>query len=305
MLNNVKIIAKIQVKNNLKGFQKLQSWIEKHSGGYRYLKDDVIIYPSVFFAPFDHLKLKPLPVKNTYTVHHFAGSWKDRTKIPHKKYNINLEEIFEDRVFWQMSYSERVAANYLFDKLNKKNTAIEIGSYFGGLTSILSKKFNKIYSLDIDHSNIFGKEFYNNVTWIEGDSKRTLPSLIDKINKSDEIINFILVDADHEYDGVYSDLSNILKIKPKDDLVILIHDSWYTPSRQAICNIPWNDNQYIHFIDTDYVCGDVGFIAGKNQYIGGFCLIIMSPEKREKKLEIKQSHDYMYCTVNRTLGNMI
>ena len=129
--------------------------------------------------------------------------------------------------------------------------------------------------------------------------------MVDKINNSKEIVNFVLVDADHEFNGVYDDLTNLLNLKPKDDLVILIHDSWYTPSRLAICAIPWNDNPYVHFIDTDYVSGDIMQINGKKQYMSGFCLVLLSPEKRQGNVRINQSQDYMYCKVNEALGNQI
>jgi hypothetical protein len=221
------------------------------------------------------------------------------------KYNIDLSGTYDNDIFWQMSFSERASAIYLLEKMKNKNIAIEIGTLNGGFTKVLNNYFRHIYSLDIDHSNVVDKDLYSNITWIQGDSKETLSQLVDKINNSKEIVNFVLIDADHEYDGVYSDVSNILKIKPKDDLILLIHDSWYINSRRAICDINWNDNPYIHLVDTDFVAGDLGYINGNYQYIGGFCLVIISPNIRKGDIKIKQPHDLMYRVVNNSLGNTI
>ncbi len=76
--------------------------------------------------------------------------------------------------------------------------------------------------------------------------------IINFINNNGEDVNFVLIDADHEYEGVYNDIKNILMYKPKNDMVVIIHDSWYPPSRSAICDVDWNSNPYVQFIDTDY-----------------------------------------------------
>lgn len=140
--------------------------------------------------------------------------------------------------------------------------------------------------------------------WIEGNSSETLPDLIDKINSSKEIVNLVLIDADHEYEGVYIDLQNILKYKPKQDMAILIHDSFYMPSRLAITNFDWNSNPYVHYINTDFVSGDLMFLQNKNMYMGGFALILLSPEERVGDLIINQSMDYMFTTVSKLIGSV-
>lgn len=53
-------------------------WIEREAYGFRYLKHDVVIYPKDYFAPFDHVNLRVMPTENTYTMHHFAGTWTGR-----------------------------------------------------------------------------------------------------------------------------------------------------------------------------------------------------------------------------------
>lgn len=49
--------------------------------GYKWLKDDVWIYPKEFFASYDHFNLKIIPHPNAHAYHHFAGTWLGRTKV--------------------------------------------------------------------------------------------------------------------------------------------------------------------------------------------------------------------------------
>jgi Lipopolysaccharide biosynthesis proteins, LPS:glycosyltransferases len=286
--------------------QLSQSWIEGKTKDYTYLREGVIIYPTNYFSPYDHMALKPAITSDSYSCHLYLGSWLGRTKIYSKRYNIDLSEILDEAVNWQMSYAERSSIFYLLSKLTSHNVAIEVGNFQGGLTFVLDKWFKKVYSLDIDHSLIFNKSQCKNTHWIDGDSINTLPVLIDQLNTNGEDVNFILLDPSHEYDSVYSDVSNLLRYKPKSDLVLLIHDSFYTPSRQSICAIPWKSNPYVHYVNTDFCQGE--FIHSSNCrdiFIGGLCLVIMSPQLREVPLVIEQPHDYAYCKVNQLAGNQI
>jgi hypothetical protein len=46
--------------------------------GFKWLKDDVWIYPVQYFASFDHKNLRVIPHENAYAYHHFCGSWTSR-----------------------------------------------------------------------------------------------------------------------------------------------------------------------------------------------------------------------------------
>lgn len=211
---------------------------------------------------------------------------------------INIKELYDnDTVLWQMSAAERMSLFYTIANLSKRNSAIEIGSYKGGCTRVLSKYFKKVYSCDIDHSNITNKDEYTNVEWLEGRSDETIPVLIERINKSREDINLILIDGDHEYDSVYKDIRNILTYIPKSDCVILMHDSWYEPTRNAISQTLWKDNAYVQSVEKDFVTGD---LVG-NRYMGGLGIAILSKESRVGDLIIGQAHDYMYREINKLL----
>ncbi len=211
---------------------------------------------------------------------------------------INIDELTDNTILWQMSMAERASIFYLLNKIPQRNIAIEVGSYCGGFTRILSQYFDKVYSLDIDHSNIVGKDQYSNVTWVTGDSKKTLPELIKSLKESGEDVNFILIDGDHSYNAVLQDLNNALAYTPKSETALLVHDSWYEPSRDAINHANWNNNPHIHYIEKDFVPGDLN----GNIFVGGLTLALMSKKKRKGNVEIKQTHDHMYRSVSGLLA---
>jgi hypothetical protein len=210
-----------------------------------------------------------------------------------------LSEILEEETLWQMSLSERASFLYILGELSPKNIAVEIGTNHGGSLQWLSKFFKKVYSCDIDHSHL-DKNKYNNVEWVLGHSKDTIPKLLENLSK--EEINFVLIDASHKYENVYNDIKNVLTYIPKNDMIILMHDSWYPPTRKAILDFNWNQNLYVHYINTDFATGDLMIYNDKDVYMGGFCLIILKPEKRINDIEIKQTYNYMYNKVMERIG---
>jgi lipopolysaccharide biosynthesis glycosyltransferase len=280
-----------------------KQWFVEKVDDITWLNEGVAIYPEEFFCPYSHKEMKSIPTDKSYTIHHFTNTWGGKTKVMPNKFKIDLQDIFDDSVYWQMNTSEKSSIMYLLEKIKNKNVSIEVGSFRGGFLRILDKYFKKTYSCDLDHTLLTNKGIYKNVEFITGDSKNTLPELVNKFNSSEEIVNFILIDGDHEYIGLQSDIKNILKIKPKDDLIILIHDSWYNNSRACIIETKWSDCSYVHHVDTDFVAGDLIYsgMYDKDILMGGLALIIMSPEIREEELIIKQSQDKLYCRISKLI----
>lgn len=92
------------------------------------------------------------------------------------------------------------------------------------------------------------------------------------------------------YDAVLQDINNVLLYQPKNEVLLLIHDSWYEPSREAINSANWNDSPYVHFVEKDFVAGD---LFG-DMLIGGLSLARLLPVERQGDVQINQNHDHMY-----------
>lgn len=83
---NKKFILKDRSLNTIPNTQIItemsKEWGLKINNRYQVLKGDIHIYPSEYFCPLAYNSLKKNFTKNTYTIHHFSGSWLDsRSKI--------------------------------------------------------------------------------------------------------------------------------------------------------------------------------------------------------------------------------
>lgn len=198
---------------------------------------------------------------------------------------------------WLMTDAERSALAALLSKLQPE-CAIEVGTYKGGSLGLLAKYCKKVYTLDIDPS--FRDEHghqYANVEFVVGDSRETLPQLIKKIENSGEKLGFVLIDADHSEQGVRADLNNVLEYTPVCPLYIVMHDSFNPGCRKGILTANWAENQYVHFVEADYV---VGRFVTKEEGDGyctmwcGFALAMLFPERRTRDLIIRQNESLMF-----------
>lgn len=59
-------------------------------GGYQKLKDGLIIYPKEYFCPKSYYDNTITLTENTYTIHHFSGSW----HTVFDKYKLKMHRIF-------------------------------------------------------------------------------------------------------------------------------------------------------------------------------------------------------------------
>jgi cephalosporin hydroxylase len=162
-------------------------------------------------------------------------------------------------ILWQMSSDDIEGLEATINGLPNRKAVIEIGSYVGGCTNYLAKKFDKVLAVDIDFSNF--KPQHKNIYKHTGNSYELAPGLIRTHKPS-----LIIIDGDHEYDGVVKDLDAVLSTVDYN-VQILVHDAAYEPSRKALMEAQEKYPNYRFFIS--YVYG-VPFRDGN---IGGFCLI--------------------------------
>jgi hypothetical protein len=195
-----------------------------------------------------------------------------------------INNIFDSRfnTDWHMVPSERAAMLYLLQKLRPK-TSIELGTFLGGSLRPISAFSDKVYTFDIyEKEKSFHKEFPN-VKFMAGDSAVTLPKVIEKINKSKEELNFVLIDGSHETYGVLEDVKNILNYVPKKNpCIIVMHDSANPAVRKGLMDAPWEDCKYAQGVNFDFVNGALYDRPDiKNEVWGGLGIAVMTPEPRK------------------------
>lgn len=198
---------------------------------------------------------------------------------------------------WLMSRFEKYTFLSLLEYLKPK-TSIEIGTYKGGSLQMISQYSDRVYCLDLNSTfvnNLEGR--FNNVSFKIGDSKQTLPDLVQQINNGEEILNFVLIDGNHTEKGVRTDINEVLKLVPKEPVYIIMHDSFNPACRRGILTANWEGCPYVHYVEIDYVPGvyhyDSPEIRARSMW-GGFSLAILLPEKNKEKLSIFQSQRALF-----------
>jgi Cephalosporin hydroxylase len=190
-------------------------------------------------------------------------------------------------VDWAMSPAEQIAIIYLLEIL-KPRVSIEIGTCRGGSLQILAKLSEKVYSLDIDPEvpqRLAGK--HPNVEYIIGSSRTTLPPLVAQLQKTNQLVSFVLVDGDHSAEGVRCDIDNILQFQPVTPLFIVMHDSYNPECRKGITSANWAGNPYVHLVELDFISGTLNPArAFRGELWGGLGLAVLLPEKRSGRFEV-------------------
>ncbi|MEX0777518.1 MAG: CmcI family methyltransferase [Phycisphaeraceae bacterium] len=188
---------------------------------------------------------------------------------------------------WLMSPAEQMAMIYLLDHLRPK-VAIEIGTRFGGSLQVLAKYARQVYSLDIDPevpARLAGR--FDNVEFIIGSSRDTLPALLQRLEAQGVSPEFCLVDGDHSDDGVRADIDNLLRVVPRSPMAIVMHDSFNPDCRRGLCQADWAGNPFVHMVELDFVSGVVNPApATRGQLWGGLALGFLKPERRQGELEV-------------------
>lgn len=200
---------------------------------------------------------------------------------------------------WSMSRAEQATLIQLLQTIKPK-VAIEIGTYNGGSLQVLSEFSDKVYAVDLTPSYRDKRcAELSNVEYLIGDSKTIIPDLVSKINSNDDIVEFILIDGDHSTQGVLEDITNVLKLLPKQPITIILHDSFNPACRKGMRLYDYNANPYVHHVELDFVTGAFNHDGLYREMWGGFACIEMSPDKRSGSLEISAYQNTLFQTTYR------
>ena len=125
-----------------------------------------------------------------------------------------------------MQPGEQTALIALLAGLQPK-VAIEVGSRYGGSMQVLHRFADRVISVDIDptcRERLGGK--YPKAEFVTGDSKATLPLLMERLTREGAELGFMLIDGDHSAAGVHADISSFLNYRPVCPLYVIMHDSF-------------------------------------------------------------------------------
>ncbi len=195
---------------------------------------------------------------------------------------------------WSMSRAEQATLIQVLQTVKPK-VAIEIGTYNGGSLQVISEFSDKVYAIDLTPSYRDKRcNDLSNVEHLIGDSKRIIPELVSKINNSDDIVEFILIDGDHSTKGVLEDITKVLKLIPKQPITIILHDSFNPACRKGMTLYNYNANPYVHHVELDYVTGAFNHDGLYREMWGGFACIEMQPEKRTEPITVSAYQDKLF-----------
>lgn len=207
---------------------------------------------------------------------------------------MNTLELFDLPLYWEMVNAEKIALLNLLNDI-KPAIAIEIGTKNGGSLQLIAASSKSVFSLDIDPGVKELANTFKNVSFIIGDSKETLPKLLDDLSSSGQQPDFILIDGDHSLNGVKMDIQHILKMKITKPLVVLMHDSFNPDCRKGMLEVDYESYPCVELVDIDFVQGIYSpNERTKGEMWGGFGIIYLNREAKRKEPLVKQSNSYSY-----------
>ncbi len=198
---------------------------------------------------------------------------------------------------WQMNHSERLALKGILHTI-KPRVVIEVGTYRGGSLSLMAQYAEKIYSIDIDPDIPARYSYMKNVQFITGPSEVTFAGLLDDLQKQKTPVDLILIDGDHSTKGVMKDIKILLKYKPVEPTIVILHDSFNPGCRKGMIDSPWGSSPYVHMVEFDFV---PGAMATPNEMWGGLGFALLLPEKRKGPLRPSRHNDLVFQVIEKSI----
>lgn len=205
--------------------------------------------------------------------------------------------MYEDLLFpgvirenWQMMESERIALTGVLARVRPRG-ALEVGVYYGGSLSLASQFCEHILAIDIEPAVRSRFTVPKNVDLLIGSSQELIPQALAHFEQLGIPLEYVLIDADHSADGVKRDLDLILQYRPTGPMVILIHDSGNENCRRGILSANWNSNPHVHFVQCDFVPGQIiehSIQNGRGEVWGGLALAYLDPQPRTGDAVVSQ-----------------
>jgi hypothetical protein len=191
---------------------------------------------------------------------------------------------------WQMMECERIALTGILARVHPRG-ALEVGVYYGGSLSLAAQFCKHIVAIDIDPAVRSRFALSKNAELLIGNSRDMIPAAIANLKRLGLPLEYVLIDADHSAEGVRRDINLVLKYRPQTPMVIVIHDSGNPGCRAGILAADWNSNPHVHFVQCDFVPGQIvehSIRNGRGEVWGGLALAYLDPRPRSGDTVVSQ-----------------
>lgn len=169
-----------------------------------------------------------------------------------------------------MPFGEQAALEGLLSRLSPK-IAIEIGTADGGSLTRIAAHSEHVHTFDLAPRV---QQDFSNVTYHCGDSRVLLPAVLRDLEGAGRSVDFVLIDGDHEAEGVRLDLLNILDSTAVSRAVIVLHDAANEGVREGIRRANPATYPKVAYVDLDFV-DSVWVAAPLGEMWGGFALVVV------------------------------
>lgn len=162
---------------------------------------------------------------------------------------------------WQMSLGERAAMEGLLAQL-RPALSIEIGTAQGGSLDRIAAYSDEVHAFDLHRPEVAQAA---HVHLHVGDSKKTLPALLERLASEGRNVDFALIDGDHTTEGVNADLLNLLASPAVERTVIVLHDTMNESVRIGLSDAELESIPKVSYVELDFL---TGYMAREGEFAG-------------------------------------
>jgi Methyltransferase domain len=172
-----------------------------------------------------------------------------------------------------MSLGERAALEGLLAQIRPR-LSIEIGTAEGGSLDRIAAYSDEVHAFDLYPPQAAQPQ---HVHLHIGDSKKTLPELLDRLASEGRNVDFALVDGDHTTEGVTADLVNLLASPAVERTVIVLHDTMNESVRIGLRDARLESIPKVSYVELDFL---PGYMARQGEFAdelwGGLGLVLVN-----------------------------
>jgi len=178
---------------------------------------------------------------------------------------------------WQMMECERIALTGVLARMRPRG-ALEVGVYYGGSLSLAAQFCQSIIAIDIDPAVRDRLELPRNAELLIGNSREMIAKALSRLEELTLPLQYVLIDAEHSPEGVRRDINLVL-------------NSGNPGCRAGILAADWNANPRVHFVQCDFVPGQIiehSIKDGRGEVWGGLALAYFDPRPRSGDVVVSE-----------------